>query len=77
MHTATSGPIMLFFFTVVTVIVPVLVLAGLVIFAVRDAVKDRSERKVQDSPDGTHQIAKLGVESPEPAHFGVRCYPGS
>ncbi len=42
---------MIFFFTVVTVIVPALVLAGVLIFAARDARERASE--VQGSPDGT------------------------
>jgi hypothetical protein len=39
---------MIFFFTVVTVIVPALVLAGIVAFAVRDA-RERSVLKVQSA----------------------------
>jgi hypothetical protein len=46
MHTATSGPMMIFFFTVVTVILPSLVLAGIIAFAAHDA---RAAREVQGS----------------------------
>jgi hypothetical protein len=46
MHIATSGPFMIFFFTVVTVILPALVLAGVVAFAARDAI----ERSALEQP---------------------------
>jgi hypothetical protein len=44
MHTATSGPMMIFFFTVVTVILPALVLAGVVAFAAHDARAARDSK---------------------------------
>jgi hypothetical protein len=57
MHTATGGPLMIFFFTVVTVILPALVLAGIVFFAARDAVEDRREREVQGSAFAVPSVA--------------------
>jgi hypothetical protein len=72
MHIATSGPFMIFFFTVVAVIVPALVLAGIVIIAARDSIEARREREVQGSPDGTSvpRLESRARSVPIPA-FGV------
>jgi len=64
---------MIFFFTVVTVIVPAFVLVGIVIFAARDAVEDRREREAKGSPDGSKvQSPESSVESLPTSAFGIR-----
>jgi hypothetical protein len=63
---------MIFFFTVVTVIVPAFVLVGIVIFAARDAVEDRREREAKGSPDGSKvQSPEPSIESLPTSAFGV------
>jgi len=63
---------MIFFFTVVAVIVPALVLAGIAIIAAHDSIEDRREREVQDSPDGTNvQSLELRDQHGPISAFGV------
>jgi hypothetical protein len=72
MHTATSGPMIIFFVTVVTVIVPALVLAGVVIIAARDSIEARREREIQGSPNGTNvQSSESRAQSLPTSAFGV------
>jgi hypothetical protein len=56
MHIATSGPMMIFFFTVVAVIVPALVLAGVVAFAAHDAHERSAQFKVPGSKMDDHLL---------------------